>query len=135
MKVTGLDGRAYTLDLRGKTNCTGQDCSGPHLAARELLREVFTWTPIAEEVYVPDCGLYLDFFLPAYRLVVEVDGEQHRQFIAFFHKHITGYARSSLRDNQKQQWCSLNEFSLLRLDDSQSDQWRAQVLAWRPSPR
>lgn len=135
MRVTGLDGKSYTLDLRGKTARTDEDCSGPHLEARALLREAFPWAPIAEEVHLPDCGLYLDFFLPTHGLVVEVDGEQHRQFIAFFHKHVAGFARSSLRDNRKQQWCLANDFSLLRLDDGERDLWRDQVLAWRPPPR
>lgn len=135
MRVIDLDGREATLDLRGRVNCFDQDRSGPHLLARQMLRDIFPHTALAEEVYLPGCGLYLDFFLPGYRLAVEVDGEQHRTYVAFFHKHVTGFVGSALRDNLKQRWCDVNGISLVRLDDGRIDRWREQLLGWRPPAR
>lgn len=130
MKVLGLDGRSYSLDLTGHVPSPDADCSGPHLRARVLLARLYPLTIRAEEVYVSNIGLYLDFFLPSYQLVVEVDGEQHRSYNPFFHKTELDYLRSNLRDQKKEEWCRVNQFRLVRLDDSECDgKWRQQLLA------
>lgn len=130
MKVKGLDGRSYSLDLTGHTPAQDAGGSGPHMRARVLLAELFPCTVRAEEVYVPDIGLFLDFFLPSYKLVVEADGKQHREFVPFFHQNELNYFRSNLRDQKKDDWCDINQFRLVRLDDSLDDaEWRRLILA------
>lgn len=124
MKVKGLDGRTYTLDLTGHVPSEDAGGSGPHKRARALLARLFPCSVRAEEVYVQNIGLYLDFFLPSQKLVVEVDGQQHHEYVPFFHKHELNYFRSNLRDQKKDEWCDINNFRLVRLDDSLcDDEW------------
>ncbi len=137
MKVIGLDGRPFHLDLSGKINQTTTDKSKPHLEARTLLQKLFPLAPLAEEIYVPGLRIYLDFLLPTYKLAIEVDGEQHRSHVSFFHKTELDFLRSNLRDRTKDEWCYVNGISLARLPDNDPDSWRALILGAsvrRPDP-
>lgn len=126
MKVKGLDGRTYTLSCAGKQPDLDDERtrSAPHLRCRALLARLYPLEVRAEEVELPGTGLFVDFILPFRRLVVEVDGIQHREFTPFFHPTPLNFLGSNLRDRKKEEWCDLNNFRLARLpDDLDDDEW------------
>lgn len=131
MRVSGLDGREYTLSLRGREVFGGdtRQRSSPHLAARRLLRRVFPLAPLLEEVSLPGTGgLTADFLLPHERAVVEVHGQQHFKFNAYFHKTRAGFLASLRRDRMKADWCSLNGFRLVILPDTEDEvAWQRRI--------
>ena len=134
MKVLGLDGREYHLNLADY--CRRGDDDRPrshgHLLARILLRGYYPCDQLLEEVPLYGCGtvLYLDFFLPLRRIAVEVQGEQHYQQVKHFHPTRMDYLRARGRDVQKRQWCSLNGISLVELPYGETeDDWRNRILA------
>lgn len=134
MKVTGLNGREYNLDLK-KYDKKRSRCSSYHAKAREILEEKFRGYSVYEEVKLPGSTnsakksvLYLDFLVPNAKIGVEVHGEQHFKYIPFFHKTKAGYLFAQMRDRQKEEWCELNGIELIvfRFDESNED-WRKQI--------
>ena len=134
MKVTGLNGREYNLDLK-KYSKQRTKCSFYHKMARELLSEIFSGYSVYEEVKLPGSVnpakksvLYLDFYIPNAIMGVEVHGQQHYKYIPYFHKSKAGFLQAKARDMAKIEWCELNDITLveLRWDDS-IEYWRDKI--------
>jgi hypothetical protein len=130
MKVIGFDKREHSWNLKS-SGLSDEGRSKLHLKARGLLEGLFPFDIIHEDVTLPGSNtarrkslLYADFFIPARRLVVEVNGEQHSNHIAFFHKTKHDYLKATLRDREKREWCELNGFTLVCLEYDQSvEKW------------
>ena len=137
MKVVGLNGREYNINLKKylvkKNDKTVK--SKYHIAARELLAEMFSGYTVLEEVKLPGSrcpskksALFLDFFIPTLMLGIEVHGRQHYEFCKFFHKTMAGFLQSNKRDFIKEDWCELNDIELIVLKYSDSiEDWRNQI--------
>ena len=137
MKVVGLNGREYNINLKKylvkKNDKTVK--SKYHIAARELLAEMFSGYTVLEEVKLPGSRcpskksvLFLDFFIPTLMLGIEVHGRQHYEFCKFFHKTMAGFLQSNKRDFIKEDWCELNGIELIVLKYSDSiEDWRNQI--------
>lgn len=134
MKVVGLNGLEYNLDLNRYSN-RREKCSYYHKVARELLHEMFQGYNIYEEVKLPGTvnpakksALHIDFFIPNAILGIEVHGEQHFKYIPYFHKSKAGFLKSKARDLDKNQWCILNNIKLVELRwDESIDHWRNKI--------
>ena len=132
MKVYGLNGREYNLDLKKYIRNDRAKRSFYHLRAREIIKDVFHGYSILEEVKLPGSVnpakksvLYLDFLIPNVRIGVEVHGQQHFKYTPFFHKSKAGFMKAKARDRDKAEWCRINDIELivLRFDDSE-EYWR-----------
>lgn len=134
MKVTGLNSREYTLDLKRYTK-QRENCSFYHKIARVLLKEMFRGYNIYEEVKLPGSVkpakksvLYLDFFIPNAIMAIEVHGEQHFKYVPYFHKSKAGFAQAKKRDLDKKEWCRINEITLVELRwDEDPEYWREKI--------
>lgn len=134
MKVTGLNGREYTLDLK-KYSKQRSKCSYYHKVARELLHDIFSGYSIYEEVKLPGTVnpakksvLYLDFYIPNAIIGIEVHGEQHFKYIPYFHKSKAGFAMAKKRDLDKKEWCRINDITLVELRwDEDPEYWREKI--------
>ena len=134
MKVKGLNGRDYNLNLN-KYKVYKDDTkkkSKYHIRARRVLGELFSGYNILEEVKLPGSTashrrsvLYLDFFIPNLMLAVEVHGRQHYEYVPFFHKTKAGYLKARARDEDKKEWCELNNINLIALNYLEDENsWR-----------
>jgi hypothetical protein len=131
MKVIGLDGRTYNMDLKGHVPLGGdRNGSGPHERAKILLDKLFPCDTILEEVTLPGTkSLRADFFLPRKKIVLEANGEQHYYFTPLFHGTQLGFIRSQQRDRQKAEWCELNGIRHIELPHFESErQWRERIV-------
>ena len=137
MKVLGLNGREYNINLN-KYIVKNNDKtvkSKYHITARELLSKMFKGYTVLEEVKLPGSRcpskkstLFLDFFIPNLSLGIEVHGQQHYEFVQFFHKTKAGFLTSLKRDFIKEDWCRLNGIELIVLKYSDSiEDWRKQI--------
>jgi hypothetical protein len=135
MKVVGLNGREYNLDLKKYIDNDRSKRSFYHLQARELIKDIFHGYNILEEVKLPGSVkpskksvLYLDFLIPNARIGVEVHGQQHFKYTPFFHKSKAGFLFAKARDRDKAEWCEINDITLvvLRFDDSE-EYWRKKI--------
>ena len=137
MKIKGLNGREYNLNL-SKYDVKANDKrkrSKHHVMARKLIRELYHSYRILEEVKLPGSTsankksvLYLDFFIPNIRKAFEVHGRQHYEHIPFFHKTKADFILAKARDEDKIEWCELNNIELIELKYSGSDdEWRKSI--------
>lgn len=126
MKVTGLNGKEYTLKLKRTSN---KFKSSYHKVAVSLLAEIYPLYPVYEEVKIPDLNLYLDIFVPSLGICVEIQGEQHTKLVPHFHQNIAGYTRAKSHDMKKRQWCELNGITLIELNyDEDEETWRTKLM-------
>ena len=137
MKVVGLNGREYNLNLQ-KYDVKANDKrkrSKHHVRARKLIKEVYHSYRILEEVKLSGSTsthkrsvLYLDFFIPNIRKAVEVHGRQHYEYTPFFHKSKADFILAKARDEDKIEWCELNNIEIVTLKYSGSDdEWRKSI--------
>ncbi len=132
MKVLGTNKRTYNLHLVGYQ--PDLDDKRPrsklHKQGRSVLYFIWPNDPICEEVPLPGCKyrLYADFFLPRQMLVVEMHGPQHYEQNSHFHKSPQDFYKGKLRDKEKALWCEVNNFRLVVLNDSETqDEWFAKL--------
>lgn len=123
MKVVDFDGKEYNWPPGGHIprHNDSRPRSELHLRVRTLLHKMYPTQPILEEVPLPGIGLYVDFYLPLRKVVVECHGEQHYKFTPFFHTNRRAFVASQNRDQRKIDWCRLNNISLAILPYSEDD--------------
>jgi hypothetical protein len=137
MKVVGINGKEYVWNL-SKYDVFYDDTkkrSKYHIRARQILKETFNSYRILEEVKLPGSTasnkksvLYLDFYIPSIKFAVEVHGQQHYEFTPFFHKSKADFVLSKARDEDKIEWCNLNNITITILKYSESDdEWRKRI--------
>jgi len=115
MKVFGLDGKEQHWIIRGKTK-VGNYKSKYHYTAYEVLHNTYPTAQILNEVTIPirlKQNLYLDFYIPLYKIAIEVHGEQHFKYVPHFHKTKLQFVQSKKRDREKKEWCILNNIKLI----------------------
>lgn len=127
MDVIDLDGNTQKWSLTGyiAKGSLGNK-SSLHINARALIKKLFPTFQILEEVPIPlrkSETLYLDFYLPLSRICIEVHGQQHYEFSAFFHGNKMNFLKHQKRDRDKKEWCSLNGIKLLELPYDEQDHW------------
>lgn len=137
MKISGINGKEYTWNLTGYDvfNDDKRKRSKYHIRARNLLKEIFHSYRILEEVKLPGSTalnrksvLYLDFYIPSIMMGIEVHGQQHYEYCEFFHKSKADFLKSKARDEDKIEWCKLNNINLVVLKYSESDdEWRQRI--------
>lgn len=133
MKVTGLDNKQYTMylvDYQPKPSDT-RPRSDLHLEVRTLLRELYPSFRLLEEIPLPGSGgLFVDFFIPQLKLMVEAHGRQHYEYVHFFHEDMTGFMKSKKRDANKAQWCKINKITLVICSYAENkDVWKERLTA------
>ena len=75
--------------------------------------------------------LFFDFCIPTLRIMIEVQGQQHYNFVEFFHGMIDNFHKSVARDNLKQEWCALNGYTLVYFDCAEIPKLTAEEFKYR----
>jgi hypothetical protein len=138
MRIKDLEGNEHIWSLQGYGIGAGiafeieENKSSFHLMARELLQELYPTQTILEEVPIRvhrNENLYLDFYLPLRKMAIEVQGKQHDIYIPHFHKTLRGFTNSKQRDEDKLNWCNLNNISLIYFNHTEStEEWKAKLI-------
>ena len=131
MKVIGLDQKEYSLNLV-RYNKPRENCSTLHTRARALLKQLFPYDIVFEEIVlvgtkteINNKALLLDFYINSQRLAIEVQGQQHYKHTKFFHTNKLEFFRARKLDTIKKQWCSINKIRLVELPYDKNDkEWK-----------
>lgn len=134
MKFIGLDGREYSIDLGYNKFKKKTGGSSHHQKVREMLPSIFPANQFVEEFILPGSrfasnqNLRADFFIPGQNLIIEVHGKQHYEFTPVFHKDIYEFYKSRNRDEKKIEWCQVNNFDIVVLKYSETeDEWESAI--------
>lgn len=77
----------------------------------------------------PDTGYVMpyDFEIPEKKILIEVQGEQHRKFIEWFHVDESGFEYQKQKDNHKKQFAQEQGYRVIELwySDFESGQYKA----------
>lgn len=133
MQIKDLDGNLQHWKLLGNIAHGSQtNKSHLHLQARQLIKECFPTLQILEEVSIPlrrSEILILDFYLPLNKKCVEVHGEQHYKFTRFYHKDMMGFIRHKKRDQEKKEWCDINNIQYIELPYNENmEEWTKRLI-------
>jgi hypothetical protein len=130
MNVVDFNGHTYSWPPKGH-EVRFDDIrprSDLHIRCRKLLRSMYPTQSILEEVPLPGIGLFCDFYLPMRHLVIECNGEQHDKYTPFFHANTAGFTRHKARDENKIEWCKINNIRVVSLSFSESDEeWKTKI--------
>lgn len=132
MDIIDLDNNTKKWSLKGYiSKATATNKSSHHIRARQLLHELFPTFQILEEVSIPVRSkevLYLDFYLPLLKTCIEVHGEQHYEFIPFYHATKLNFLKAKKRDNEKKEWCEQNNITYVELPYNENlDDWTNRI--------
>lgn len=133
MTVKDLDGNNHNWSLLGKIKNNRSNISGLHKLANKLLSAIYPTIPILQEVKIPlrrNETLYLDFYIPLLKKAIEVHGEQHYKFVAYYHNNAMGFIKHKKRDLEKQEWCELNNIEYIELPFNESiEEWTQRIIS------
>jgi len=102
----------YPVRSRGQSKSTGQFNLG------RQIKNLYGPATILEEFPIPDSRMSLDFYMPQHGLAFEFQGTQHDAYIEHFHGNKDGFERQKIRDQQKREWCELNDIILIEVRDA-----------------
>jgi hypothetical protein len=131
LKFTDTKGREHKIDIRPsrwKKKDVGNGRGLYQSKVGNILQEHFPHDIVLEEFPCSGEGLFLDFFLPRSKIAVEVQGEQHKRFVAFFHSTKADFIKQQQRDKRKELWCELNEIRLIKIDWGEKEEKILNVL-------
>ena len=130
MLVKTLDGKEYKWTLLGHNILDNRPRSDYHKIARQLILEIYNLVLVLEEVdFKPNSSttLYLDFYIPTYKICIEVHGEQHYKFTPFFHKTKLDFLKAQKNDRVKKDWCELNGITYIELPFNEQETWKTRL--------
>ena len=134
MKIRDLNNDIHKWNLQGYVVRANEQRprSKLHLAARNILIEMFPTVQILEEVLIPitrnERG-YLDFYINTLKLAVEVHGQQHYKFNSLFHTSAQDFANQRKKDRRKQERCEYNNITYLELPYNESiEEWKTRIV-------
>ena len=130
MKIIGLDGKVHPWNpVSGSVVI--KERSSYHKIAKVVIKDIYTCDPLLEEVSLPGTKpvLYADFIIPLRKLLIEVHGEQHYNWIQHFHPTKRDFFMAKKRDSIKQEWCVINGFEYIELPHWEGEnEWRKRIL-------
>lgn len=93
----------------------------------QFLKKLFPHNILIKEHYIryKNQRLFFDFYLKDLKILFEVQGRQHCEFVKHFHTDIDGFKQSKFRDNLKIQYAEEQGLSLVYVyfDEVLSDEF------------
>ena len=84
-------------------------------AAKQFLKEYWENHVVFEEFPIAGTRLSFDFYNANKKIAVEVQGAQHTKYVPFFHGRKSQFVSQLRRDQQKIDFCALNDIKLVEI--------------------
>jgi len=91
-----------------------------HLFVEEIIKTNYPFLDFENEHHIGE-GLYLDIYIPSLQLCFEIDGIQHTQYSAFFHRNENVFFKQLYNDTKKEKKCKELGIVLHRISDEMTD--------------
>mgnify|MGYP002634205432 CR=1 FL=1 len=83
--------------------------------AKQFLKPYWVNHVVFEEFPVAGTRLKFDFYNANKNIAVEINGQQHVKFVKFFHKTRSNFVSQIRRDQQKIDFCALNDIKFIEI--------------------
>jgi hypothetical protein len=104
-KVLGVN--KYLIDWEGSSKSKFQK------SVKDFLKDYWQRQVVFEEFPVAGTRMTFDFYNANQKIAIEVQGGQHTKYVPFFHgNYKSNYLMQLKRDNQKHEFCELNDIHL-----------------------
>lgn len=126
--MKNLNGKEFKWTPKHKPKASP---SSLHLKTRDIIKEIWPTVLVCEEApFKPDRKtLYFDFYIPIFKLAIEVDGGQHDAYSHFFHGSRANFAKQLKNDRHKEEFCEINNIFFVRLKTPYNkDRWMEQII-------
>lgn len=117
MKFSKLSGGVANKDVtKYQIKWAAKSRSNYQRQVKEFLKPYWLRQMVYEEFPVVGTKMTLDIVNLTKRIALEIQGEQHGEFNAFFHKgEVNNYWNQLGRDADKREWCELNNLRLVEI--------------------
>lgn len=116
-----VNGKEVKIRLKSRPR---EGCSKLHTLARQIIKQVYPYDVLLEEIFIPTAKIYLDFYIPMRHICIEVQGEQHSVHKLFFHKNRLEFLKAQKRDRLKKDILEENGIALIELNHNEKEQWK-----------
>lgn len=107
-KVLGIN--KYLIDWDGLSKSKFQK------SVKDFLKDYWQRQVVFEEFPVAGSRMTFDFYNANQKIAIEVQGGQHTKYVPFFHGgYKNNYLMQLKRDNDKHDFCELNEIKLVEI--------------------
>ncbi len=83
--------------------------------AKQFLKKYWSSHIVFEEFPVAGTRLRFDFYNANKKIAVEINGAQHTKYVPFFHKRRSNFVSQIRRDQQKIDFCELNNIKFIEI--------------------
>ncbi len=131
MKFIDINAKEHTFELDTTYKVKEEDKarSGPQYKLGALLCKVFGRNNVFEDYPLPGCAnLSWDFWIPHRKMAFEFHGQQHFKYVKFFHETVAGYRQQIKADDKKSKIATLNDVTLIVLQDLDFTEWSVDEL-------
>lgn len=117
MKFKTLTGASKTIPKVKNylINWKGPSRSKLQRSVKIFLEEYWHKYIVFEEFPVAGTKMTFDFYNANKKIAIEVQGAQHTKYVKFFHSRRSNFASQIRRDEQKSQFCKINDINLVEI--------------------
>ena len=124
-----LNGKEYKLKI---VSSPRENASKLHSTAESMILELYPAIVLCHEIpikidTIKKQTLFLDIFLPSFKIGFEIQGHQHYNQVAFFHSDKRAFFKQQNVDQLKRSWCDINSIYLVELKYDTTTKWRDQI--------
>jgi hypothetical protein len=101
--------KKYLIDWKGSSRSKLQR------SVKIFLKDYWSNYIIFEEFPVAGTKMTFDFYNANKKIAIEVQGQQHLKFTPFFHTRRSNFASQIRRDEQKLEFCNINNIKLVEI--------------------
>ena len=93
-----------------------------------MLKQLYPSFKVIYEAVLPN-NMRFDCFVKQIGLVVELDGDQHHQYVEHFHKDYNGFLRQRFKDNKKDELANELGIKIVRIKQKECPKTKEELKA------
>ena len=117
MKIKNIFGKEINKSFSKYSIDWERKVSKPQKRVKGIIRPYWEAQNVYEELYIPNSRLRVDLINFSTNTVVEISPKQHQEYNEFLHGSRLKYLEAQKRDLQKIEWCEVNGFSYVEIDE------------------
>lgn len=117
MKIKDIFGKDVNKSFAKSKIDWDRSVSKPQKRIKDIVKPLWCFQDVHEELYIPSSKLRVDLINFTTSTVIEVSPKQHDTYNEFFHKDRQKFLRSLERDFKKIEWCEMNGFQYIEIDE------------------